>query len=172
MGFNANGPFNAQIRSAGNRSRAIPNIGQTPVGPAPMPQQAPPMQPAPLPQMTPPQAPQMGAPTPPQPGPGQMAPGMPNPMAAPRVQGSTFTMHPPGTAADPNQYNYEPQPDGSWRVYPPGVTSPQHMLQASLPRAASTGDYMRMSQAFGGQQAQAPGQAVQPMGPPNRPPGM
>lgn len=147
MALNANDPFNAQIRNAGNRSRAIPNIGQTPVGPSPMPQASPI-----------PQAPQ--------------APVMPNPMAAPRVQGSTFTMHPQGTSADPNQYNYEPQPDGSWRVYPPGVNAPPHMLQASLPRAASTGDYMRMARSFGGALGQAPTPATPPLGGPPRPPGM
>lgn len=76
-------------------------------------------------------------------------------MQAPRVQPQTFTLHPPGAPADPNQYNYEPQPDGSWRVYPPGVSAPPHTASASLPRAASTGDYIRLSNAF--RQA-APGQ--------------
>lgn len=81
-------------------------------------------------------------------------------MQAPRVQASTFTMHPPGAPADPNQYNYEPQPDGSWRVYPPGVSAPAHTASASLPRAASTGDYIRMSNAF--RMAAPAAQAVTP----------
>lgn len=142
MSANMNGPFNAAIRSAGNRSRAlppvspIPNIGQrtTPfVAPTEGVQDAGP----------PPAASQMAAPA--------SLPTMqtgPTPAAAPAVQPSTFTMHPPGTPADQHQYNYEPQADGSWRVYPPGVGAPQHTYQASLPRAASTGDFIRMSQAF------------------------
>jgi hypothetical protein len=70
-------------------------------------------------------------------------------MAAPNIgQPQTFTIHPPGTPSDPDQYNYEPQPDGAWRVYPPGVPAPNHMLQASMPRAASTADYKRMAGAF------------------------
>jgi hypothetical protein len=69
-------------------------------------------------------------------------------MAAPPVQPSTFTLHPPGVPADLNQYTYEPQPDGAWRVYPPGVSAPPHNAQASLPRAASTADYKRMRDAF------------------------
>lgn len=145
MTFNANGPFNAAIRSAGNRSRALPDIGQN--GPTPLAQtpavQAfnggqpfggqPFQQPAPS---ANPQAP---------PNQGMMT----SPMRAPAVNPQTFTVHPPGTDADRNQYNYEPQPDGSWRVYPPGVAAPAHTASASLPRAASTGDYMRMARAFG-----------------------
>lgn len=125
--------FNAAIRSAGNRSRSLPDIGQN--GPPPalgfggQPVQAPAASANP---MAPPNQ-------------GMMA----NPMQAPAVNPSTFTVHPPGTDADQHQYNYEPQPDGSWRVYPPGVTAPAHTASASLPRAASTGDYMRMARAFG-----------------------
>jgi hypothetical protein len=149
MGFNANGPFNAAIRSAGNRSRTmspLPDIGQGIAPPTGMMGASPPTV---GPSTTPPQqsamagglSPSGGAPQP-------MASAPASPMQAPRVQAQTFTMHPPGTAADPNQYNYEPQPDGSWRVYPPGVSAPQHTVSASLPRAASTGDYIRMSRAF------------------------
>lgn len=57
-------------------------------------------------------------------------------------------IHPPGQQADPNHYNYEPQPDGAWKVYPPGMLAPPHLTQASLPRAASTADYARMRQAL------------------------
>lgn len=133
--------FNQMIRSAGNRSRMLPDIGQGQM------QQSPTANTPPSPAPSPPQvgtgslspAGAMSAPT---------APTPLSPMQAPRVQPSTFTMHPPGTPADPHQYNYEPQPDGSWRVYPPGVAAPQHTVSASLPRAASTGDYIRMSNAF------------------------
>jgi hypothetical protein len=141
MGFPANGAFNAAIRSAGNRSRAlpgIPNIGQNPT-PS---EQSNPIQPTPPPQVQLPSGPQQFGPGP---GPGT-APQ--SPMQAPNIQPQTFTLHPPGTPADDTQYNYEPQPDGSWRVYPPGVTAPSHTFQASLPRAASTNDYIRMSRAF------------------------
>jgi hypothetical protein len=82
---------------------------------------------------------------------------VPSPMAAPNVgQGQSLTIHPPGVPADRNQYNYEPQADGSWRVYPPGVSAPQHTLSASLPRAASTGDYRRLSSAFSSMGGQPP----------------
>lgn len=123
--------MNGMMRRAGNRSRALPDIGQLSNTPA-VQQAAPPP--------TPP-------PTPTQPGPAA-APAQQSPMAAPNVQPSTFTLHPPGSPADSTQYNYEPQPDGSWRVYPPGVGAPPHTFQASLPRAASTADYRRMRQAF------------------------
>jgi hypothetical protein len=154
---NPNAAFNQAIRSAGNRSRAIPNIGQGPTAtPPPMPSLQ-----TPSPQASPPSLPQagpmqVGAPVPPQ----QTA----SPMAAPKTGPQTFTMHPPGSSADVAQYNYEPQPDGSWRVYPPGVGAPPHTFQASLPRAASTGDFIRMSQAFrGGSQAPGPTGYPQPM---------
>lgn len=160
--------MNAMIRSRGNRSRALPNIGQTPAvqaanlvmgqsqgvpamqgSPAPS---APAQNPAPTPTPSPtPMMPQQTA----QPAPAAPAP---NPMAAPAVQPQTFTMHPPGSNSDPNSYNYEPQPDGSWRVYPPGVGAPGHMMQASMPRAASTGDYRRMRSAFQQMAAQQPPQ--------------
>jgi len=155
MGFNANGPFNAQIRQAGARSRAlIPNIGQD----TPPASTTPASTPMPAPQM--PQGPSMvpGYPgQPPTQNPQAPAP----PMQAPAIQPQTFTIHPPGAPADPNQYNYEPQPDGSWRVYPPGVMAPSHTANASLPRAASTGDYIRMSRAFSQGQRPQPN----PMGP-------
>lgn len=151
--------MNSMMRRAGNRSRALPNIGQTPavqaanvvmgqaaVQPAMQAMAAPAGQATPAPSAPPPQV---------QPGPmpGMAAPAQVNPM--------TMTMHPVGVAADPNQYNYEPEPDGAWRVYPPGVPAPPHMAQASLPRAASTGDYRRMREAFQQQAPQAP-QAPQP----------
>lgn len=163
MGFNANGPFNALIRSAGSRSRVmpqpLPDIGQ---GTSPPPGTAGPSYARPPASPTQPSgsmaggalSPSGGSPTP-------MASTPQSPMQAPRVQAQTFTMHPPGTPADQNQYNYEPQPDGSWRVYPPGVSAPQHTVSASLPRAASTGDYMRMSRAFT-MAAPPPGAVPQP----------
>jgi hypothetical protein len=129
--------MNSMMRGAGNRSRRLPNIGQHPLAQTPAVQAAGAVMAAgAVPQA--PQPPVMPAPQPPQ------APG-----AAPNVgQPTTMTMHPPGTPADPNQYNYEPQPDGAWRVYPPGVPAPPHQPQASMPRAASTADYRRMREAF------------------------
>ena len=175
-----NDPFNAQIRSAGNRSRSrLPDIGQgaqvspneTPAIPPPQVFGSQPIQ-SPTPPTPPPPSPMSGGSGGlPNFGPGAVPPGagapppnqgmMASPMRAPAIQPSTFTVHPPGSEADPNQYNYEPQPDGSWRVYPPGVGAPAHTASASLPRAASTGDYMRMSRAFG---------AGNPSLPPPRPP--
>lgn len=145
--------FNAAIRSAGNRSRAlpdIPDIGQN-AGIRPAPQAG---FPPPPPQPTPPAAGFGGQPfQAPAPTANPAAPPnqgvMTSPMRAPAVNPQTFTIHPPGSDADRNQYNYEPQPDGSWRVYPPGVAAPAHTASASLPRAASTGDYLRMARAFG-----------------------
>ena len=154
--------MNSMMRQAGNRSRSLPNIGQTPAVQAAnlvMGQQTPPQgQPASSPGPMPASPPAMGS-TPPISG---SAPS-PSPMAAPPIQQQTFTMHPPGSAADPNSYNYEPQPDGSWRVYPPGVSAPNHTVQASMPRAASTADYRRMSAAMRQMAApQAPPQAAAP----------
>lgn len=142
--YNPNAPMNSLMRRAGSRSRAmytpptaLPNIGQTPAVQAANAVMGQPLGPG---AASPTSSLPMGAPS----------------MAAPQVQPSTFTMHPPGTPADPNQYNYEPQPDGAWRVYPPGVNAPPHMAQASLPRAASTADYRRMRQAFQAQQSPQP----------------
>lgn len=158
--YDPNQNMNAMMRNAGNRSRSLPNIGQTPavqaanvvLGQSPTTASPPaPMTPAPSP-----------APTP-------TAPGMTSsPLAAPPVQDSTFTLHPPGSPSDPTHYNYEPQADGSWRVYPPGVNAPPHTIQASMPRAASTADYRRMRQAF----MQQSGQPAAPMMPiPGQTPG-
>lgn len=156
MSVNPGDPMNGMIRRAGSRARSLPgslpNIGQTPAVQAAnqvMSQaQTPGMQ------QTPPATGMGAAMTPP-------APAAPtpsaSPMAAPAVQPNTLTLHPPGTPADPNQYNYEPQPDGAWRVYPPGVPAPSHTVSASLPRAASTADYRRMREAF----TQVPGQQPQ-----------
>ena len=148
-------PMNQMIRQAGNRSRALPNIGQNPT-PAPggVGTTGSPLGNTPASkvadvammaqgQSMPGTYPQMQSPTPLPPA----QPG-PSPMAAPNVQPSTFTLHPSGSPPDPDQYNYEPQPDGAWRVYPPGVPAPAHSAQASLPRAASTADYRRMREAF------------------------
>lgn len=162
MAFN----MNAAIRSAGNRSRMLPDIGQGAAMPPPRssgldPSYGPmsgtrPTQAGPPRGFTPPMT---GGFTPSGGGPAPMAPTTGSPMQAPRVQPQTFTMHPPGSPADPNQYNYEPQPDGSWRVYPPGVSAPHHTVSASLPRAASTGDYIRLSKAF---QMAAPSSGASP----------
>lgn len=147
---NPNDPMNGLLRRAGNRSRmgpgpgptALPNIGQTPAVQAANVVQQQRQQP-----LMSPSAPSLPAAT--------AAPSMPssqpaasNPLAAPAVQPTTMTLHPPGTPADPNQYNYSPEPDGAWRVYPPGIAAPNHTISASLPRAASTADYRRMRQAF------------------------
>jgi hypothetical protein len=153
--------MNDAMRRAGSRSRGtytpptagqMPNIGQTPA-----------VQAANQVLGT---SPGMGVPTPTlgttgtPAAPAALPPaGASSPMAAPSVQPSTFTLHPPGIPADPNQYTYEPQPDGAWRVYPPGVSAPPHNAQASLPRAASTADYKRMRDAFQ-QMPQTPGPVI------------
>jgi hypothetical protein len=137
--------MNSAMRSAGNRSRRLPNIGQAPLAQTPAVQAAGAVMAAGLvPSTQNPGMPTQGlAPMPPQPPQG------PSPYAAPaQAAPTTMVMHPPGTPADPNQYNYEPQPDGAWRVYPPGVAAPPHQPQASMPRAASTADYRRMREAF------------------------
>jgi len=152
MSPDQNGPMNNALRSLGNRSRTLPNIGQlsqTPAvqaanivqsqQPAQQPQ-AQPQAPAPSPMSAPPQspmaAPQMGQARPPQ----------------------SATFHPPGEQPDPNQYTYEPHPSGGWMVYPPGVTAPSNTNSASLPRAASTADYRRLQEAFTlAQRPQQPG---------------
>jgi hypothetical protein len=59
-----------------------------------------------------------------------------------------FQVETPGQPAPPDHYNYEPAPDGSWRVYPPGLPAPSHVYTASMPRAASTADYGRMRAAL------------------------
>jgi len=80
--------------------------------------------------------------------PGQMRPGMPFPMPG-QVPPPRHTILPPGMAANPNDYAYEPQSDRTWKMYPPGVASPPHGYQASMPRAASTADLARMAQELG-----------------------
>jgi hypothetical protein len=81
-------------------------------------------------------------------------PGTPlNPGAAPRSPTSAapgFTIHPPGVPTNPREFNYEPQPDNSWKLYPPGVQAPDSAIQASMPRAATTQDLMRMRQEMSG----------------------
>jgi hypothetical protein len=62
-----------------------------------------------------------------------------------------FDIHPPGQPANPGHYNYEPRGDGAWIVYPPGVQAPDGSFTTSMPRAASTADYTRMSGALGQQ---------------------
>lgn len=144
--------MNASIRRAGNRTRTtqLPNIGQAPIVQAATAVQA--MQGA-------------GATGAAQQMPNAMQQPSVNPYAAPNVQAATATFHPPGEPADPMHYNYEPQPDGAWRVYPPGVQAPPHLQQASLPRAASTADYRRMQQAFQQPQMQPNANPQQPAAP-------
>lgn len=153
MVYNPNEAMNQRLRAAGNRSRSVPgvppqslpNIGQTPA-----------VQAADI---------VMGQ----QPVQAAGATGAVQAMAAPNVQPTTFAMSPVGSPADPNHYNYEPQPDGAWRVYPPGVPAPPNMQQASLPRAASTADYRRMREAFMQPMQQAPAPATSAPLPPTRP---
>ena len=92
--------------------------------------------------------------------PAQRPPGQPMPQQ-PGQMGTGFagvpgqpppprhTILPPGVAARPDDYAYEPQPDRTWKMYPPGVPSPPHGDQASMPRAASTADLARMAQELG-----------------------
>jgi hypothetical protein len=72
--------------------------------------------------------------------------GTPGLDASKQTSAPGFTLHPPGVAASQNEYNYEPQADSSWKMYPPGVQAPANTLQASMPQAADTADLARMSQ--------------------------
>lgn len=92
----------------------------------------------------PPRPPGQPMPTPP----GQMGPGMPNGMPG-QVRPPRHTILPPGQTARPEDYAYEPQPDRTWKMYPPGVASPMQGYQAAMPRAASTADLARMAQELG-----------------------
>jgi hypothetical protein len=158
-------PMNQAIRAMGNRSRAlpdVPDIGQgrpisareslgsgRPPGPADSPSasraiqnatripQA--QQPNPVPRTMPGNAPNQP--------PGQVGRPMP-PGLANRPVPNPFQVETPGQPAPPDHYNYEPAPDGSWRVYPPGLPAPSHVYTASMPRAASTADYGRMRAAL------------------------
>lgn len=143
-------PMNQAIRAMGNRSRALPDIpdigqGRDVGSPSASPSfqdstrvpQA--QQPNPVPRTMPGNAPNqppglVGRPMPP----GQVNRPVPNP----------FQVETPGQAAHPGHYNYAPQPDGTWTVYPPGLQAPPHVFTASMPRAASTADYGRMRQAL------------------------
>lgn len=194
MSYNPNAGMNSLLRRAGNRSRMappgqLPDIGQMAAPPEQSQQGPPGFTPPPgfSPQATlPPQASQRAqsvlGQTPAvqalNAGMGQM-PGMQpqpmpqpaaSPMAAPAVQPNTLMLHPPGVPADPNQYNYEPQPNGAWLVYPPGVSNPAHTTSASLPRAASTADYRRMREAFQQPQMAVSGQAPMTVPPAPVPP--
>lgn len=73
------------------------------------------------------------------------SPGMTPPARQPDTAPG-FTIHPPGVPSNHAEYNYEPQPDGSWKTYPPGVQAPPTAYQASMPRAATNADMMRMRQ--------------------------
>lgn len=132
MTVNPQDPMNTMMRQAGNRTRAIPNIGQQlQVQP----------QPQPAPQATPQAIPQAPAPPP-------MA--QPMPTGAPsQLMGrpeNPLSVHPPGVPANAAHYNYEPTPDGGFKVYPPGVPAPDGAVTVSSPRAASTNDYARIRQ--------------------------
>lgn len=75
--------------------------------------------------------------------------------ARPQTAGAPgFTIHPPGVMSSSNEFNYEPQDDNSWKVYPPGVQAPPNAYQASMPQAATSPDLVRMqhelSQIIGG----------------------
>lgn len=135
MGASANPVTNQSAQPSG-----LPGMpGNMRGGPMPQPQ---PPQRQPMPRM--PQQPP-GQPVPMQPGQmGPTPPGMPGQPQPPR-----YTIQPPGTASRPEDYAYEPQPDRAWKMYPPGVPSPEHGYQISLPRAASTADLGRMSTELG-----------------------
>lgn len=137
-------PMNSAIRRQGNRSRMmLPDIGQGQMDQA----ASTAGNPGPAPSTASASAPQSSSPTTP---------------TGSGVQPNPFDLHPPGTPANPSYYNYEPQPGGAWTVYPPGVPAPDGSYTTSMPRAASTADYARMSRALG--------QALAPQ--PNRPPGL
>lgn len=86
---------------------------------------------------------------------GQPMPQMPGqmgaiPQGAPGAPAPTgYTIQPPGVAARPEDYTYEPQQDRTWKMYPPGVAAPPHQYQISTPRAASTQQLGQMSSDLG-----------------------
>jgi hypothetical protein len=112
----------------------------------------------------------------PQQPPSQPLPQMPNqmpqqppPQAQPGVPTQPrYTIQPPGVAARPEDYAYEPQPDRTWKMYPPGIPSPPHGYQVSMPQAASTRQLAQMSQELGRfmQQREQIRQSTQPPPPP------
>lgn len=141
-------PMNSAIRRQGNRSRMmLPDIGQGQMDQS-VPSSAP----------STPQGPASPSATT---GPALMTGDTPTSAPATATP-NPFDLHPPGTPANPSHYNYEPQPGGAWTVYPPGVPAPDGSYTTSMPRAASTADYARMSRALG--------QALAPQA--NRPPGL
>lgn len=73
-----------------------------------------------------------------------------SPQAKQPTSAPGFTIHPPGVPSNSDEYNYEPQPDNSWKVYTPGVAAPPTAYQASMPSAASNSDLMRMRQELSG----------------------
>jgi hypothetical protein len=75
--------------------------------------------------------------------PGQVGRPMP-PGLANRPVPNPFQVETPGQPAPPDHYNYEPGPDGSWRVYPPGLPAPGSRLSRRacperLPRQTTAG---------------------------------
>jgi hypothetical protein len=107
-------------------------------------------------QYQPPQRPSPGYGLGPTPAPmGQPMPQMPGqmgtmPQGAPGVPPPTgYTIQPPGVAARPEDYTYEPQQDRTWKMYPPGVAAPPHTYQVSTPHAVSTQQLGQMSSDLG-----------------------
>jgi len=120
--------MNSMIRQAGSRLRTVqqPNIGQYDAPPPPSGQPSPP--------------PQAAAPA---------AAPMPQPQPMQRKPPAPFTIHPPGVPSDPQRYTYTPTPQGAWMMYPPGVQAPPEVYHATMPRAASTNDLIRMKEELG-----------------------
>jgi hypothetical protein len=81
----------------------------------------------------------------------------PNRPGRPRLWGVSQ----PGVPAPIREYQYEPRPDGSFRVYPPGVQAPPGRPQTSMARAAHAGELQAMAGVLGRAfPNQPPGQPV------------
>jgi hypothetical protein len=50
-----------------------------------------------------------------------------------------------GHQAPHHEWQYEPQPDRSWKMYPPGVPAPPAAVHASMGRPATPGDLAAMT---------------------------
>jgi hypothetical protein len=62
------------------------------------------------------------------------SPGAPAPPAAPARP--AFSVSLPGHQAPAHEWNYEPQSDRAWKIYPPGIAAHPHAPQATMPTPA------------------------------------
>lgn len=72
--------------------------------------------------------------------------------------GSTSSVHPPGTSAPSNYYNYEPTGNGGYNVYPPGIQAPDNRGQISTQAPQSPHQATAMANNFGNTSIPLPNQ--------------